>query len=116
MLNYGNMPLYPSTRPPGDREPCVRVPLFDERPCAPPKLPPVRECRRETFENPRRPGEYVEVLLGLDDCGNLVVCVQRDTRCECECRPRPPCPPRPRPGCLPEPRCGRRRLRGSWDD
>ena len=47
-------------------------------------------CRRVTIENPCRPGEVAEVLLGVDDCGNLVVCVKRDWS-----RERPSRPPRP---------------------
>ena len=73
-------------------------------------MPDACACRRVTIENPCRPGEVAEVLLGVDDCGNLVVCVKRDCRPPCEpLRPPRPCPPPrpPRDGC-------RGRLYGTW--
>jgi len=125
-MYYESMPLYPALRPGCDRQGCVRVPLFEaERGPGRPEGD-VLPCRRVTIENPCRSGEFAEVSLGLDSCGNLVVCVHRDARPECDMNP---CrPPRPRPRCLPEPRrcadpcfppppprgCDRGRLYGTW--
>ena len=117
-MMYGNMPLYPGM-PPEDGA-CVKVPLFDGGHAGPPR-PPVQACKRVALENPRCPGEWVEVLLGVDACGSLTVCVHREP----DCRPAPPCRPspscRPNPPCClpprpPEPRrcCPRGRLYGSW--
>ena len=105
--------------PCADQGACVKVPVFDGDRCAP--AGPVRECRRVTIENPCCPGQWAEVTLGVDDCGNLMVCVHRAPE-RCGCRPRcdrpPHCdrPPRPRPRCLPEGRrdCEKGRLYGSW--
>ena len=120
MMMYDGMPLYPSLRPGRDGQACVRVPLFDDG--RPGHGLPDGDCRwrQVTIENPCRPGERAEVLLGVDGCGNLMVCVRREA--DCDCRPPRPCPP-PRP-CLPEPcpppcrprpRCGGRgRLYGTW--
>lgn len=112
-MYYETMPLYPALRPGCDRESCVRLPMFggERGPSGPGGE--VRQCRRVTIENPCRPGERAEVLLGLDACGNLVVCVHREARCDCDnCRP-PRCLPEP---CCPTPRrgCGRGRLYGTW--
>ena len=105
---YESMPLYPSLRP-GDDRSCVRMPVFTRDPRGP--SPGACSQRRVTIENPCRPGEFAEVLLSVDECGNLVVCVRRDN-----CRP--PCPPEPRclPAACPPPRrdCCRGRLYGSW--
>ncbi len=117
-MYYETMPLYPALRPGCDRESCVRVPMFDGNRCPPCPDGELRQCRRVTMENPCCPGERAEVLLGLDACGNLVVCVRRDPPRDCD---REPCRPRPRPNrCLPEsccppprPRCGGR-LYGTW--
>ena len=123
-MYYETMPLYPALRPGCDGSECVRVPVFDGDPGPGDHCPELRCPRRLTIENPCRPGERAEVLLGLDSCGNLVVCVKREPeRDGCRpCPPRPcppPCPPRPcrpsRPLPPPEPRCGGRgRLYGTW--
>lgn len=119
-MYYETMPLYPVLRPGCDSQRCMRVPMFDDDgPCGP--LPELRGVRRVTIENPCRPGERAEVLLGLDERGNLVVCVRREPedgpcrRPERPCRPPRPCLPPPEP-CRPQPRCdGRRgRLYGTW--
>ena len=118
---YENMPLYPRLGWDGGRDGCVRVPVFGESRCGAGRLPDECACRRVTIENPCRPGELAEVLLGVDDCGNLVVCVKRACRPPCE-PPRPPrpCNPCPPPPCTPCPpprprRDGcRGRLYGSW--
>ena len=122
---YENMPLYPRMGPGCEPEPCMRVPVFNGDGCGPGRMPDACQLRRVTIENPCRPGERAEVLLGVDECGNLVVCVRRDPRREGDCccrRPRrppqpdcrPDCPPPCRPDCRP-PRNGcRGRLYGSW--
>ena len=110
-MYYENMPLYPRMGQGFEREACVRVPVFGGEGPGPGRLPDPCQLRRVTIENPCRPGETAEVLLGVDECGNLVVCVRRDPRRACDCPP--PRPPRP---CLPPPRrdgC-RGRLYGSW--
>ena len=105
-----NMPLYPGMRPPCDPSPCMRVRLFDdgcnhdgcgrdgacgrnEGCCR--HAPPMRVCERVMIDNPCRAGERAEVVLGVDDCGNLVICVHRLCGCERPCRPEP-CRPRRR--------------------
>ena len=121
---YENMPLYPCIGAQRDREACVRLPVFGEGRGAPCRsecgLPPnLSGCKRVTIENPCCPGEWAEVLLGLDSCGSLVVCVRRNPPDDCRrpCRPAPPslCPP-PRPLPPPRPRCDgcHGRLYGSW--
>ena len=115
-MYYDSMPLYPTIGPGCERDRCVRLPMFDEWRG---QGGPPGQCRRVTFENPCRPGERVEVLLGVDDCGNLTVCVHQDgwRPGPCDRRERclpPPCPPEP---CRPRP--PRRegcdgRLYGSW--
>lgn len=99
---YENMPLYPGMRPPCDGNPCMKVRLFDDA-CGCHRAPPMRECERVVIDNPCRPGEQAEVTLGIDDCGNLVICVHRLMKplpryCEPwrdPCRPpREPCRPR----------------------
>ena len=115
MMIYESMPLYPALRPGCNRETCVKVPVFEGDACGRPG--PALDCRRVSIENPCCPGECAEVTLGVDACGNLLVCVRRDPP---PCRhDRPPCRPcRPREDrCLPPPpRCGceRGRLYGSW--
>lgn len=105
-MYYETMPLYPALRSGCEEKNCVRVPVFGEGGCGCGcgQMPELRGCRSVTIENPCRPGERAEVLLGLDGCGNLVVCVRREPDRDC-CRP---CPPRPR--------CDRRqgRLYGTW--
>ena len=83
------MPLYPGQRPPGGS--CMKVRLFDDA-CGPNRCPPPMDvCERVTIDNPCRPGERAEVALGVDECGNLVVCVHRlPPPCRPE-RPRDPC-------------------------
>ena len=103
-----NMPLYPGMRPPCDGSPCMKVRLFDDACCQSRCPPPMKVCQRVTIDNPCCPGEQAEVALGVDDCGNLVICVHRLCRA-----PRPRCcdwddafpPPSPRP-CRP-PLCDR---------
>jgi len=78
---------------------CVRVPLFQREPCC----GPGGCCQKVVLENPCRPGECAEVLLGVDECGNLTVCVHRDNRWDNCCPPvwdgcRPPKRPR-KPRC-----------------
>lgn len=95
----------------------MTMPLFDDGRGGPPGLPAWEEAQRVTVENPCRPGERAEVLLAVDGCGNLTVCVRREAeRCRREnpCRPRP-CPRLPERACpRPRERCGR--LYGSWED
>ena len=127
-----NMPLYPGMRPPCDPSPCMRVRLFDdacgrvdacgrnEGCCR--HAPPMRVCERVMIDNPCRAGERAEVVLGVDDCGNLVICVHR--LCGCDrpcgsqrpCRPQRPCPDAECDPCVPwpEPRKPRRRHRPDW--
>ena len=118
-MYYETMPLYPPMGADRDCDNCVRVPVFGEGRPGPGALPDERFCRRVMIENPCRPGECAEVLLGVDSCGNLTVCVRREPRRDCERRPpRPQRPCRPSRPCLPEPcppRHGcRGRLYGSW--
>ena len=118
-MYYETMPLYPAMRGECDRKACVRVPIFEDGRRPGSLEDEVRPCERVTIENPCRPGERAEVLLGLDGCGNLVVCVRRDRRAEDDCAPcrpnrrRPRCVPEP---CVPPPRrcCERGRLYGTW--
>lgn len=110
-----NMPLYPGMRPPCDPSPCMKVRLFDDGCCGGRRGVPMREHERVMIDNPCRPGERAEVTLGVDDCGNLVICVHRLCRQEPPCRSGP-CDPWPQ-NCLPEPcppRRPRRRHRPDW--
>lgn len=111
-MYYENMPLYPGMRPPCDPSPCMKVRLFDDCCRGDHRAPPMRECERVVIDNPCRRGERAEVVLGVDDGGNLVICVHRLCGWEEACRPQPrPCPPRPdasRP-CRPH-----RRHRPDW--
>lgn len=120
---YESMPLYPALRPDCGGDACVRFPVFGGG--AGEEARPIDEsrCRRVWIENPCRPGEVAEVLLSVDGCGNLVVCVRREGEGRRCCRPPkprpcpPPCPSPCPPPCPPSrPRCdGRRgRLYGSW--
>lgn len=84
---YENMPLYPGMRPPCNPSPCMKVRLFDEGCRGGHHPPPITECERVVIDNPCRRGERAEVTLGVDDCGNLVICVNRlfghDAPCRC---------------------------------
>lgn len=112
------MPLYPALRP-GGGSACVTMPLFDDGRGGPPGIPAWADAQRVIVENPCRPGERAEVLLAVDSCGNLSVCVRRESDCcrrEPDCRPRPClCPPPRGPACpRPREKCGR--LYGSWEE
>lgn len=68
----------------GGGDAAMRVRLFEPQRCdprcgcmPPPAAPPVTIC------NPWNPNELAVVTLGLDECGNLVVCVRRENRCRC---------------------------------
>ena len=121
-MYYEDMPLYPRMGCDGGRDSCVRVPMFGSQRCGSGRMSPDCACRRVTIENPCRPGEVAEVLLGVDDCGNLVICVHR--LCGCDrpcgsqrpCRPQRPCQEADRDPCVPwpEPRRPRRRHRPDW--
>ena len=93
-----NRPLYPwpgdgcgqcGCRECRDRE-NWRMPLFGcERRCGCED----RGCPSQVvrLENPCCPGEYAEVELSVDDCGNLVVYVRRNaSKCTCR-RPKKRC-------------------------
>jgi hypothetical protein len=60
----------------------MRVSLFEPDRCGgrcgcqlPPAAPPI------TIANPWNCNETATVILSIDECGNLVVCVRRDNRC-----------------------------------
>ena len=83
-MYMGRMPLYP---PPGGergRENCIRLPLFQNDSV---RQPPANCAQTVRLENPCCPGEFAEVTLSVDYCGNLAVCVHREPY---GCRPRPP--------------------------
>jgi len=71
-MTYGRMPLFPGGCG-GDG--CVRVPLFGGecgwRNACNDNCQTVRIC------NPACPGEYADVELCVDSCGNLSICVHR---------------------------------------
>lgn len=101
---YENMPLYPGMKPAGSPDGCMKVRLFDDG-CGSPHCPPAMyECERVTIENPCRRGERAEVVLGIDDCGNLVICVHRTHREPCGMREHRDCW-QPRGRCLPQNPC-----------
>lgn len=85
-MTYRRMPLFP---PGCDPNHSLRMPLFDN--CTPCR--PREECQCVHIQNPACPGEYADVELCVDDCGNLSICVKRPGR---TCLPKT-C--RPRPGC-----------------
>ncbi|MBR1558690.1 MAG: hypothetical protein IJ646_00465 [Clostridia bacterium] len=89
-------------RPPCEGNACMKVRLFDDA-CGGHRPPPMCERERVVIDNPCRPGERAEVTLGVDDCGNLVICVHRMPRRDpCDGDWDRPCRPRRRPvwdGC-----------------
>ena len=111
---YESMPLYPGMKPPCDGSPCMKVRLFDDARGGCHRAPPLREKERVVIDNPCRPGERAEVVLGVDDCGNLVICVHRMGRERpCRCEPWHPDPCDWDPPCRPLP--PRRRRPPVWD-
>ena len=70
-MTYGRIPLFP-----GGCGNCMRVPLFgggysDWRSGCDDRCQTVRIC------NPACPGEYADVELCVDNCGNLSICIHR---------------------------------------
>ena len=122
---YENLPLYPGMEPPCGRDACMRMKLFGG--CGgprrePPDCRPPAPCETVWIENPCCPGERAEVALGVDECGNLTVCVRRGPRDACRRKPRggcagscDPCRGGKRPHCD---RCDRpvRPDRFDWED
>lgn len=53
------------------------MPLFDHDPAPPQDCSCAKTVR---LENPCRPGEWAEVTLNIDPCGNLVVCIHKNGR------------------------------------
>jgi len=87
------MPLYPGSC---DGESCVRMSLFDSgRGCACEgwRRDCEERCQTVRICNPACPGEYADVQLCVDHCGNLSICVhrpsgdciRRDRRCRSRC-------------------------------
>ena len=81
---YLRPPFCPGERAPD--APMVRMPLFADRPCGcPPPPPPCPPCAQHGIPaappvcvvNPFDPCERATVLLSIDECGNLIVCVKR---------------------------------------
>lgn len=93
-MNYGRLPLFP---PACGAQNSLCMPLFERCGCAGAS----EACQCVQIQNPACPGEYAEVELCVDSCGNLSICVRRP--------PRPCCPQprrrRPRCDCGPCPRC-----------
>ena len=69
-MTYRRMPLYP---PGCDMGSSLQVPLFEN--CS--RYRPGEECQCVHIENPSCPGEYADVELCVDECGNLSICVKR---------------------------------------
>lgn len=95
-MNYDQRPLFPPMRPICDTDSCVKMKVFGSERCGCP-CPPQSCCQQKVFiENPCRPGECAEVLLGVDECGSLTICVHRDAGWNGGCKPgrRPPRRPR----------------------
>ena len=80
---YGRMPLFP----PACGQDCVKMKLFDEHTCCAPHP----ECQCVRICNPACPEEYADVELCVDSCGNLSVCVHRNSCCMPERRRRSRC-------------------------
>lgn len=99
-MNYmhTNRPLYPNPMDScgrcDDRRQCGcgdhrpreswRMPLFDCDSCGMNRF----DCacsRTVRLENPCCAGEFAEVTLSVDGCGNLVICVHRHSE-PCDCR------------------------------
>jgi len=87
--NYCSMPLYPPINPSGccAQDHCMRFPLFNGE-SGPHRCGCTQSVR---LENPCQPGEYAEVLLSVDHCGNLVVCLRREPPCNYPHRRRRHC-------------------------
>ena len=90
---YDYMPLPPRS---GSRnEACMSMPLFRPNGCPPPRpcrselwprpgwtrpkpcCPPPQPPKEVVLANPCDPCEQATVLLSVDECGNLLVCVRR---------------------------------------
>lgn len=78
-MGYGRLPLFPPMG--GGNDECVRVPLFQRDPCRC-RMDPCG-CKTVRMENPCCPGDGADVMLSVDECGNLMVCVRRDPPCRC---------------------------------
>lgn len=76
-MTYGRMPLFP----PSCGSDCVKMKLFNECEC-----PPQSNCQTVRICNPACPSEYADVELCVDSCGNLSVCVHRNSCCAPERR------------------------------
>lgn len=91
-MNYDRMPLFP---PQHNSHDCLQLPLFDDRrlpadPCGCGDAD--ANCRIVRLYNPCCRGEYADVELCVDGCGNLSVCVHRGPGCRtCEKRRIPCC-------------------------
>jgi len=72
-----SMPLFPGQRPCSNRhnDNCRKIPVFGKS-CYPSCSPP-SGSQTVRLTNPQNPCESVTVLLEIDSCGNLVVCVRR---------------------------------------
>lgn len=80
-MTYRHMPLFP---PGCDMGSSIRMPLFERCDCIRPRT----QCQCVHIENPSCPGEYADVELCVDECGNLSICVKRPPK---PCKPRRPC-------------------------
>lgn len=69
-MNYGRLPLFP---PACGAQNSLCMPLFERCGCAGAS----EACQCVQIQNPACPGEYAEVELCVDSCGNLSICVRR---------------------------------------
>ena len=74
-MHYGKIPLFPG----GGSDGCMRVPLFG---CESGRGGCDDRCQTVRVCNPECPGEYADVELCVDNCGNLSICIRRPSgRC-----------------------------------
>lgn len=81
-MSCGRIPLYPGGC---DRDDCVRMPLFggEWRHCGAGNAACDGACQVVRICNPACPGEYADVELCVDHCGNLSICVRRPPKDVC---------------------------------
>lgn len=83
-MTCGRIPLFPGGY---DRDECVRMSLFGSdysRCCDHWHNACDGRCQTVRICNPSCPGEYADVELCVDNCGNLSICVHRPPKDCCD--------------------------------
>ena len=74
MMNCGRIPLFPGDH---NRDSCVRMALFGDHHSEDWRGMQDERCQTVRVYNPACSGEYADVQLCVDCCGNLSICVRR---------------------------------------